>query len=78
MAKKLQINVMGTETIERLAVHRNLIRCNICIDGRICAFWTTEANYNALIYDGVFIHDGRLADASGVINTSNVFVEELT
>lgn len=78
MAKKLQINVMGTDTVERVAVHRNLIRCNICIDGRICAFWTTEANYNSLIHDGVFIQDGRLADASGVINTSNVFVEELT
>ena len=75
MAKKLQINVVGKESSENVTIYNDLIRCNICVDGRICAFWTTEANYKSLIYDGFFIKNEMLADETGVVNTTNVFVE---
>lgn len=76
MEKKIQMNVVGKEYAEKDIEYNDLVKCLVCVSGRICTFWTTEANYKSLIYDGFFIRDGRLADASGVINTTNVYVEE--
>ncbi|WP_221662021.1 hypothetical protein [Bacteroides faecis] len=72
MKKKLQINVIGKESTENIRVYDDLVRCNICINGRTCTFWTTEANYKALIFDGFFVE----SDSTGAINTTNVFTEE--
>lgn len=78
MGKRLQINVMGVETSEDVKMHNDLIRCNICVDGRICAFWTTEANYKALVFDRFFIREGNCIDQIGVINTTNVYEEDIS
>lgn len=75
MEKKIQMNVVGKEPAEKVVAYNDLVKCLVCVSGRICTFWTTEANYKSLIYDGFFIRDGRLADASGVVNTTNVYVE---
>ena len=77
MKRRLQINVLGTEPSEHVKMYNDLIRCNICIDGRICTFWTTEANYKALIFDGFFIREDNCADQSGVIYTTKVYEEEI-
>lgn len=76
MEKKIQMNVVGKEPAEKVVAYNDLVKCLVCVSGRICTFWTTEENYKSLIYDGFFIRDGRLADASGVVNTTNVYVEE--
>lgn len=73
---KLQVNVIGRVSAEKVTACNDMIRCNICIDGRICAFWTTEANYEALVFDGFFLRGGNRPDASGVLNTTHIYVAE--
>lgn len=68
--RELQIDVKGPEPS-----NPELIRCNIYVDGRCCAFWTTKSNYEALMYDKVFIRDGKTLDSANILNTTNVFVE---
>jgi hypothetical protein len=75
--RTIQIDVMGPEAPERFSQLGNMVRCHVYIDGRCCAFWTTNANYEALIYDKVFIRDGKSKDSADVVNTTNVFVEEV-
>jgi hypothetical protein len=69
--RTLQIDVIGP-----LPTNTELIECNIYIDGRCCRFWTTKANYEALMYDKVFIRDGKEKDSAGVLNTTNTFFEK--
>lgn len=69
--KKLQIDVLGP-----MEDNPSLIECVIKVGGRKNLFYTSKSNYEAMIYDGVFILDGTEKDESGVINTTNVFVEE--
>ncbi|WP_322933727.1 hypothetical protein VCM39_13470 [Bacteroides sp. CG01] len=76
MKKKIQINVVGKESTENVIKYNDLIKCNICVNGRICTFWTTEANYKALIFDGFFINDGITDTKTGIINTTSVYTEE--
>lgn len=71
LKKSLQIDVIGA-----CDVNESLIKCHIYIDGRCCVFYTTSANYHALIYDGIFIRDGKNHDSANVINTTRVFYEE--
>lgn len=66
----LQIDVKGP--MENMP---ELIECIISIDGRDCRFYTSKANYDALVYDKVFIRDGKEKDSAGMINTTNVFTE---
>lgn len=70
--RKIQIKVVGKESTECIRIYDNLVRCNIYINGRTCVFWTTEANYKALTFDGVFTK----RDSTGAVNTTNVFTEE--
>lgn len=76
MQKKIQINVVGKEDVENVIAYSDLVKCSICVSGRTCTFWTTEANYNALIFDSFFIRDRHSIDDTGIINQSNIFVEE--
>ena len=69
--RQLQIDVIGPQKGAK-----DMIRCNLYYDGRCCAFWTTRANYEALMYDQLFIRDGKNPDSAGVINTTNIFSEE--
>jgi len=69
--RKLQIDVIGEEP-----ECTGFVKCKIYIDGRSCIFWTTDANYQALMYDGVFIRNGKTRDSAGVINTTRTFIEE--
>lgn len=73
MSKKrtLQIDVLGP-----LDINENIIDCNIYIDGRCCRFYTSKANYEALMYDGIFLRNVTKKDSAGVLNTTNVFIEE--
>ena len=72
MSKKtLQIDVKGPMDSDS-----GIIACVISIDGRDCLFYTSRANYEALMYDGVFIRDGKNRDSAGILNTSKVFIEE--
>lgn len=69
----LKIDVIGS--VSAKDIQYQLIECQICIDGRYCMFWTTKANYEALLYDKVFIRDGKTKDSEGVLNTTNTFEE---
>lgn len=74
--RRLQIDVMGIEPDFEHIRQDELIRCKLYIDGRACMFWTTKANYESLMYDKFFIRDGKTQDSAGVINTTNMFIEE--
>jgi len=68
--RTLQIDVLGpTKDDERI------IKCVLIVDGRSCIFYTSRANYHALIFDGIFIRDGKEADSAGIVNTTHVFDE---
>lgn len=72
MSKRtLQIDVKGP-----VEGQPNLIACIISIDGRDCRFYTSLANYEALMFDKVFLRDGKKADSAGIVNTTRVFIEE--
>ena len=68
--RELQIDVLGPSKQDE-----NIIECNIYIDGRCCRFYTSKSNYEALMYDKVFIRDGKEKDSANVLNTTNIFKE---
>lgn len=70
--RKLQIDVIGPHEEDE-----KIIECLIYIDGRCCTFYTSRANYQALMFDGVFIRDGKERDSANVLNTTHVFVEQI-
>jgi len=70
LKRKLQIDVKGS-----LENNPNIIECNISINGRTCSFYTSKSNYEALMYDKVFIRDGKQKDDADVLNTTNIFEE---
>lgn len=72
MKRTLQIDVKG-----HVEKNHNLIECNLYVDGRCCRIYMSKSNYEALIYDGVFIRDGMTKDSAEVLNTTNVFEEKL-
>lgn len=68
--RTLQIDVLGpTEEDERI------IECVLIADGRSCTFYTSRANYQALMLDDIFIRNGKEKDSSGILNTTSVFEE---
>lgn len=68
--RTLQIDVIGTtEDDERI------IECVLIVDGRSCIFYLSRANYQALMFDQVFIRDGQERDSAGILNTTHVFEE---
>ncbi len=69
--RSLQIDVLGEAEDSP-----GIMECNIYIDGRCCKFWTTKSNYEALVYEKVFIRDGKKIDSAKVLNTTNVYYEE--
>lgn len=69
--RKLQIDVKGP-----MEADENIIEMVLSVDGRDCRFYTSKANYEALIYDGVFVRDGKEKDSANCINTTNVYVEQ--
>ena len=71
--RSLQIDVV---TIGEDIKYSDMVRCNLYIDGRCCTIWTTKSNYEALLYDKVFIRDGKQKDSANILNTTNVFYEE--
>jgi len=68
----LQIDVKGPTKIDN-----NIIECVLSVDGRDCTFFTSRSNYEALMYDKVFIRDGKERDSAGILNTTNMFEEIL-
>lgn len=68
--RTLQIDVIGP------VEGTDLVKCKLYVDGRVCMFWTTQSNYEALMFDKIFIRDGKTVDSAGVINTTNNFIEE--
>jgi len=68
--RTLQIDVKGA-----VEGQENLIEMVLSVDGRDCRIYTSKANYEALIFDGVFIRDGESRDSANILNTTNVFVE---
>lgn len=66
-----------TLQIDVLKIEGHIVTCKIIIDGRGCIFHTSKSNYEALVYDGVFIRDGKEKDSANVINTTNVFEERI-
>lgn len=69
--RSLQIDVLG-----EVPSSPGMIECNLYVDGRCCTFWTTKSNYEALMYDKVFLRNGKEKDSANVYNTTNVFYEE--
>lgn len=72
LKRQLQIDVKGP-----FNNNPNIIECNIHIDGRCCTFYTSKSNYEALVYDKVFIRDGKEKDSANILNTTNVFTESV-
>ena len=72
--RSVQIDVVALNEEIR---YTDMVRCNIYLGGRCCTFWTTQSNYEALIYDGIFIRDGKAKDSANILNTTNVFYEEI-
>ncbi|RZM17756.1 MAG: hypothetical protein EOO88_42540 [Pedobacter sp.] len=72
MAKQLQIDVKGP-----LEGNDSLIECRLYYNGRCCTFYTSKANYKALMHDGLFIRNGKERDSADILNTTNVFIEKL-
>lgn len=68
MEKKIQINVVGKADKRKVRQYNDLIECRICIDERTCKFWTTEANYEALVYDGFFLRNDKSIDQDEITN----------
>lgn len=68
--RNLQIDVKGPHELDS-----DVIDCNLIIDGRTCRFYMSKSNYEALMYDGVFIRDGKIRDSANILNTTNVFEE---
>lgn len=68
--RTLQIDVIGS------VEGTDMVKCKLYADGRVCMFWTTQSNYEALMFDKIFIRDGKSIDSAGVINTTNAFIEE--
>lgn len=68
--RSLQIDVKGLHEDDERIVEFNLI-----VDGRTCLCYTSRSNYQALIYDGFFIRDGKEKDSAGVLNTTRMYDE---
>ena len=75
MRKNIRIKVTGRESSENVRAYDALIRCEICVSGRTCAFWTTEANYKALVFDGLFKEAENVSESEVVICETGLFVE---
>jgi hypothetical protein len=69
--RQLQIDVIGPNK-----QNSAFTDCNIYIDGRCCKIIMSSYDYEALLRDHVFIRTGNETDSAGVINTTNVFVEQ--
>lgn len=68
----MQIDVVGAT-----AHDQNIMECKLHADGRTCRFFMSKANYEALVFDGIFVRDGKSKDSAGVINTTNTFEEKI-
>lgn len=68
--RTLQIDVVGP------VKDTEFMKCKLYADGRVCVFYMTKSNYDALVFDKIFIRDGKTVDSAGVINTTNAFIEE--
>jgi hypothetical protein len=68
--RRLQIDVLGPT-----GDNSGIVECRLYVGGRCCQFFMSESNYEALMYDGVFIRDGKEKDSAGVINTTRLFNE---
>lgn len=68
--RNLQIDVLGPANH-----HPEFVTCKLIVDGRCCRMFISKANYEDLMYDGVFIRDGKEPDSANVINTTRVFRE---
>lgn len=69
-AKNLQIDVIG-----QIKDNGNVMQMRLIVDGRSCIIYMSKADYEALMYDNVFVRDGNSTDSAGVINTTNNFKE---
>lgn len=67
--RKLQIDVV--EFVDDLS----MVECKLIIDGRAGLFYMSKSNYEAFMFDGLFIRDGKEKDSANVINTTHVFKE---
>lgn len=71
--RKLQIDVKGPTDEDP-----TIIECILSVDGRDCLFYMSEANYRALLYDGIFVRDGNETDSANCVNTTSVYVEMIS
>ena len=71
--RKLQIDVKGP-----LLSDPGIIEMVLSVDGRDCRFYTSKSNYEALIFDGVFVRDGKEKDSANCLNTTNIYVEQIS
>lgn len=69
--RKLQIDVKGS-----MEADPNIIEMVLSVDGRDCRIFTSKSNYEALVYDGFFVRDGKEKYSADCINTTNVYVEQ--
>lgn len=69
--RKLQIDVKGP--VEGADGFMEMV---LIVDGRNCMIVMPKTNYQALVFDGVFVRDGKQADSAGIVNTTNLFIEQ--
>lgn len=69
MAKLIQIDVKE--------ITGQTVECNLYTGNRCVTILMHVSEYNQLINDGFFIRDGKNKDSAGIINTTNVFSEDI-
>lgn len=69
--RRLQIDAKGP-----VPGAENTMECLLSVDGRDCRFYMSKTDYEALIYDGVFVRAGKEKDSANCLNTTNVYVEQ--
>ncbi|MCT4636219.1 MAG: hypothetical protein N4A72_00790 [Bacteroidales bacterium] len=72
MKRTIQIDIKGFNK-----ENNDIVEFNLIIAGRSCRCYMHESNYQALMYDGVFVRDGKSYDSAGVLNTTRVFEEKV-
>lgn len=57
-------------------ITQTIARCNMYTGPRCVEIVMSRSDYDALVYKGFFIRNGKEKDSAGLLNTTAVFVPE--
>jgi len=58
-------------------VSDGIMECVLCFDGYSTYMYISRSDYETLKKENFFIRDGKSLDSANVMNTTNVFYEEI-